>query len=141
MNNKQIGNKTEQLYLDMIHELRGFATLIPSTHLGQPIDTVAVVSGTVLFADIKHCSSDRFSFNSIEDNQILAMDRISKAKDFNAVRTNQTVRIGFMIYFSKLKKFKFLNYDVYRSYVANGEKSIAMLNNDLGGFSDEIKRF
>lgn len=89
MNNKQIGNETELLYLDMIRELRGFATLIPSTHLGQPVDTVAVVSGTVIFADVKHCSSDRFSFNSIEENQILAMERISKAKDFNPIRTTR----------------------------------------------------
>lgn len=128
-NNKVLGNKTEKLFLDLVKRNDGWATLIPSTILGQPVDVIAVINGVTYFVDIKHCASNRFSFGAIQDNQELAMELIWRASGRNALSTHKAFKIGFMIYFEPLRAFTFLSYGMFTSMSVNGEKSI-MLNDE-----------
>jgi len=118
MSNKRIGNKTENLYLQKVKDNGGWATLIPSGYYGQPFDTVAVLKDEVIFADIKHCSSESFNFRSnIQTNQNLSMQILNEVG-------NKNIKIGFVIYFKKTKSFHWLDYNYYITLKENGKKAL-----------------
>lgn len=124
MNNKKLGNSTEQKFLELIQSQGGWATLIPPTHLGQPVDVIAIVHNQYLFVDVKNCSGDRFSLNSIQDNQVLSMQKIVNAHNGYYEMGQVITKIGFMIYFSKYNLWKYLSFGVYQNMKVNNEKSV-----------------
>ena len=126
MTNQRLGKVTENLFLEKVAGADGFATIIPPTHLGQPVDVVAVIKSTVFFVDIKHCSAKRFNFGAIQDNQPLSMEKIWKASGRGMVEKGKNIKVGFMIFFEPLQAFRFLSYGMYRSMLANDEKSVKM---------------
>lgn len=105
MQNK-IGRETEKQYLQLFENQKGWATLIPPSVFGQPIDTIGVFNGNVIFADVKHCAVDRFNYNNIPQNQRYAMMSIHK----NA-KQQPNIKVGFAIYFDRLGKFMWLKYE------------------------------
>lgn len=117
--NKKLGNQTEQMYLNLIKENGGWASLIPPTELGQPVDSVSVINGIVLFADIKNVMGERFSLTSIPENQIMAMELITRSKNESLY-----IRVGFAIYFRKFKQWGWLSYSHLQRLRKDGIKSV-----------------
>ena len=121
MNNKKIGNQTEKMFLKHIQKERGWACLIPSSLLGQPLDVVGIVRGTPIYVDIKHCSREIFMFSDIQPNQKLSMQKIFGA----ASKNSKYIKIGFVIYFEVIKEWRFYSYESLIEDLAQERKSIS----------------
>jgi len=132
MNNKKLGNRTEKMFLDIIQAKRGWACLIPTGIMGQPIDVTAMLKGVPIYVDVKHCAHKRFNFSAIQPNQVLAMAKIWEASD--PMNRRYRIRIGFVIYFAVLKEWKFYSYGDYLNDSGNGLRSILSTDNRLETF-------
>ena len=74
MSNKSMGNHFETELCEILSEHGFWAHNLAQNASGQPADIIAVKEGEAYLIDCKVCSTGKFSFNRIEDNQDLAMD-------------------------------------------------------------------
>ena len=74
MNNKQIGNRFEQKFCEILFQEGFWTHNLAQNSAGQPADVIAVRHRAAYLIDCKVCSSKAgFALSRIEDNQELAM--------------------------------------------------------------------
>lgn len=73
--NKSIGNSFENEVVEWFGKLGFWAHNFTQNASGQPTDIVIANKKFATIIDAKVCHSDRFVFDRMEDNQILAMTR------------------------------------------------------------------
>jgi len=127
INNKQLGNQTEKMFLNYVKENRGWACLIPSSLLGQPLDIVGIVHGIPIYVDIKHCSRDVFMFSDIQTNQKLSMQKICEAFEDSYAYA----KVGLMIYFEVIKDWRFYPYQALETDLAYKRKGVSVTDTRL----------
>lgn len=74
MSNKKLGNDFESEFCKILSEHGYWCHNLAQNSAGQPADVIAVKDTIAFLIDCKVCSSDRFPFSRIEDNQELAME-------------------------------------------------------------------
>lgn len=113
---KKIGNKTEVKLCELLQQNGYWCHLLEYNKNGQPCDIVALRGNKSFLIDVKHCDTDRFSFNRIEPNQRTCFEYARKECGVHSV--------GFAIYFENVNKFYWLPY----SLVANSNlKSVTRI--------------
>lgn len=123
MNNKKIGNNTENEFLEKMQGNGYWTHLLAYNSYGQPFDIIAVRKNIILMLDVKHCSIDNFSFNNIQENQ-----KMSMAYAVNRCLVNPK-HIGFAIYFEEVKEWYFMSYEYYQDIInADIRKSLNRRN-------------
>lgn len=80
INNKNLGNKFEKEYAEMLKEAGYWVTfLTPKSHVGsQPADLIAIKNNIPMLIDCKTCNTHLFPLNRIEENQRQAYKRYLK---------------------------------------------------------------
>lgn len=82
MNSKKIGTQFEQEFCDYLAKHGWWAHFLSANSTGaQPFDIIAIKDNYVYAIDCKTCSTERFAFSRIEDNQRLAFDKIAQVGD------------------------------------------------------------
>lgn len=117
MQQKKIGNSTEQELLQILREWGYWCHLMADKVNGQPCDIVAIRHNTGWLLDSKHCKGNRFDFKRIEANQQMCFE-------YNKLLGNTNT--GFAIYFEKSNEWKLLRYDVYFRYLKDEYASIGV---------------
>ena len=80
MNSKKIGTQFEQEFCEYLAKHGWWAHFLSANSKGaQPFDIIAIKDDYVYAIDCKTCSTERFPFSRIEDNQRLAFDKIAQA--------------------------------------------------------------
>lgn len=119
MSNNKIGRNTENKFQNLVrHHFNGVSIKFPRSIHGQPFDMMAVFKGRVWFVDIKHCSGTRFNFSNVQANQRLSLELLEQK------RGQAMYKLGFMIYFRNIQRFKFLKYTDFRDMETKGDRSI-----------------
>lgn len=107
--------QTEKEVLNILQKKGYWCHLFEYSSNGQPVDIIAFNDSKVMLIDVKHCDNVRFTYSRIEANQDMCM---KYARSISA-----KVKLGFVIYFELINKFKFLEYDKInindKSVVAN----------------------
>lgn len=76
MNNKMLGTYFERKMCNLLSNQGWWAHFIePKQNGAQPFDIIAVKNGRAVAIDCKTCSSNRFTIDRLEDNQICAFDK------------------------------------------------------------------
>jgi Holliday junction resolvase len=74
MSNKKLGNHFETELCEILSYHEFWVHNLAQNAAGQPADVIAVKNGKAYLIDCKVCSSGKFPFSRIEDNQELAME-------------------------------------------------------------------
>ena len=114
INQKKIGNETEQRFLDLLQEKGYWCHLFAYNKNGQPCDIIAIKDGKPFLIDVKHCDEKRFGFSNVRDNQ---------RSCFNYYESCNNENCGFAIYFAKTGTWRWLSYeclDQFESYGFGG---------------------
>lgn len=74
MSNKKSGNQFEGELCEILSKHGFWCHNLAQNSAGQPADVIAVKNGFAYLIDCKVCSSDRFVFSRIEENQSLSME-------------------------------------------------------------------
>lgn len=76
MNNKMLGTYFERRMCNLLSNQGWWVHFIEPKQSGaQPFDIIAVKNGRAIAIDCKTCSSNRFTIDRLEDNQICAFDK------------------------------------------------------------------
>ena len=111
------GNKAEYETSLFIASKGGFVGNFNKGMSGsQPFDQIAITKNKVIAYDVKNCSTYRFDFRRVEDNQVSALGFIN-----NEIR-NKNVVCGFVLVHNDM--FKFLNYNDYLTLINAENKSV-----------------
>lgn len=76
MNNKALGTAFEQKMCELL-ALKGYWVhfIVPDARGAQPFDIIAVKNGKALAIDCKTCVRNKFTYDRLEDNQIMAFEK------------------------------------------------------------------
>ena len=115
MNNKKTGPEFEQEFCDYLAKHGWWAHFMsPNAKGSQPFDIMAAKGANVYAIDCKTCSTNRFAFSRIEDNQRSAFDALLWA--------SPNIVCGFAIKYNS--SYYFIRYSKVLSKEMLGEKSI-----------------
>ena len=112
---KQVGNKCEKEYLNVLQEHGYWCHLFTNAISGQPCDIVAIKDNVAYLIDVKHCDKDRFEFYRIEANQ---------RSCFEYAMSKGNKNVGFAVYFEAIKEFVYIPYMDIKDFEKKGLKSI-----------------
>ena len=122
MNSKKIGTQFEQEFCKYLSEHGWWAHFLSANSKGaQPFDIIAIKDEYVYAIDCKTCSTERFAFSRIEDNQRMAFDII--------IHCSSDVICGFAIKYNL--SYYFIPYSFVLAKEAMGEKSIKFTEDHL----------
>lgn len=100
MKNKILGNRTEREVVDIFHKKGYWVHNFNSGKSGQPVDLIVCKDGYCRLIEVKHCSTDRFYLERIEDNQLLSL------RKFNTINQSSS---GLVI--KVREEFYFISYE------------------------------
>lgn len=131
MNNKKIGNITENKVAEIFRENEYWVYITPLKTNGQPVDIIAINNSSSWLVDAKHVNTSKpsFTFDRIEPNQITSL---MYANNFAKIQN-----LGFAIEFDRDGNVYWLSFQKFVEMSKNGQKSINM--NELELFKEVIK--
>ncbi len=103
-NNKKSGTEFENEFRRILKQNGFWSHKLVENENGAPFDVIAVKNERVYAFDCKDCSSDRFPFKRVEDNQIVGMRSIRRA-GAEAYFVFRLDRSGYIISFDRLFDF------------------------------------
>lgn len=75
MSNKKSGTEFEQSFCKLAGKAGFWAHMLNPNKDGQPADIILVKDNAPALIDCKDCENNRFSFDRVEENQELAMEK------------------------------------------------------------------
>lgn len=107
MNNKQLGNKFEIEFCQMLSKNGFWCHRLQDNKNGQPADIIASKGNKAALIDCKVCENNKFQLSRMEENQINAMQKWRKTGNVFAnfaILMNDEVRVLNLETLMKLKR-------------------------------------
>lgn len=114
MNNKTLGTAFEQKMCELLAQ-KGYWVhfIVPDARGAQPFDIIAVKNGKPFAIDCKTCVRNNFTYDRLEDNQIMAFEKwlsVGNSEPIIAVEHNDGIYIIPYIDIKVTRSVKIENY-------------------------------
>lgn len=111
MNEIRTGKQAERYVANFFAQIGYFATILKQGVSGeQPFDIIGLTQNKTYCIDVKHCKTDYFTFNRVEENQKRAFSFL------HYELKNDKIELGFvLVYNDKMYWFPYKMYELLKT--------------------------